>query len=177
VVENIHKLLKPIVSRFCEIYVPQIIVFDKEGGKNKFINLHQYQIDPSPFPPPPSSGGDPPNKNDKMDYIHSKILPCSGEGPGSKIEIRPPADWANMVDCFYERGISAIDILDYLKTMGEESVLKETVYSYEFINSIELEFHKLKGNYKNEKLLMFRILWFIHNQIKAVVGATSIPSK
>jgi len=173
VVENIHKLLKPIVSRFCEIYVPQIMIFDKEVGKNKFINLHQYQIDPSPFPPPtpPSSGGDPPNKNDKMDYIHSKILPCSGEGSGSKIEIRTPADWTNMVDCFYERGISAIDILAYLKTMSEGSVLKETVYSYEFINSIELEFHKLKGDYKNEKLLMFRILWFIHNQLKAVAGA------
>lgn len=172
VVENIHKLLKPIVSRFCEIYVPGIMVFDRELDKSKFINLHQYQIS---TPPPPT--GETQSNNDKMDYIHSKILPCleSGKSPVIKCEYRTPAEWTNMVDCFYEKGISAIDILTYLKNKNEGNeidFLKETVYSCDFINSIELEFHKIKGNYKNEKLLMFRILWFIHNQLKA-----SEPSK
>lgn len=184
VVENIHKLLKPIVSRFCEIYVPQIIVFDKENGKSKFINLHQYQLDsspssPSPHPTPPSTE-ETSVKNVKIDYIHSKILTSfptclkGGEKPVLKSETRTPAEWTNMVDCFYERGISAIDILDYLKNTNVGDDLKETVYSDEFISFIELEFHKLKGNYKNEKLLMFRILWFIHNQLKVVGVPPSI---
>jgi Cdc6-like AAA superfamily ATPase len=38
VVENKHKLLNPILSRFCEIYVPEYV----ENGK--IVNLHQYVL-------------------------------------------------------------------------------------------------------------------------------------
>lgn len=38
VVEDKYKLLKPILSRFCEIYVPLPIIH------NKVINLHQYEV-------------------------------------------------------------------------------------------------------------------------------------
>ena len=38
VVENKHKLLNPILSRFCEIYVPEYI----ENGN--IVNLHQYVL-------------------------------------------------------------------------------------------------------------------------------------
>jgi hypothetical protein len=68
---------------------------------------------------------------------------------------KTPADWTNMVDRFYEKGISAINIMEYLKS-GKGN------YSSKSIDSIELEFHKIKGNYKNEKLLMFQMLWTIH---------------
>ena len=40
IVENKHKLLNPILSRFCEIYVPEYI--DPSTGKR--LNLHQLQI-------------------------------------------------------------------------------------------------------------------------------------
>lgn len=39
VVENKHKLLNPILSRFCEIYVPDIL--DKDGNS---VNLHKRKI-------------------------------------------------------------------------------------------------------------------------------------
>ena len=39
IVENKHKLLNPIVSRFCEIYVPEHIV------DGKIVNLHQYTLE------------------------------------------------------------------------------------------------------------------------------------
>ena len=39
IVENKHKLLNPILSRFCEIYVPEIY----ENGH--VLNLHKYKID------------------------------------------------------------------------------------------------------------------------------------
>jgi hypothetical protein len=183
VVENIHKLLKPIVSRFCEIYVPQIMVFNKDDEKSTFINLHQYQIE---CPSNNITGTDSQRNDKKMEEIHNKITSggihnkitsggihnnitsggihnniTSGgihnniTSGGIQGENKTPADWTNMVDYFYENGISAIDILTYLKN-------REDKYPRESIHSIELEFHKIKGNYKNEKLLMFRILWFIH---------------
>ena len=40
VVENKHKLLNPILSRFCEIYIPEPI--DNEGN---FVNLHQTHLE------------------------------------------------------------------------------------------------------------------------------------
>jgi len=181
VVENIHKLLKPIVSRFCEIYVPQIMVFNKETDKTEFINLHQYQIEQTVNTSYPRLH----QSNRKMEEIHNKItgglyhkttqecdnVPTSwtlDTSPEYKINptnslrsfsgffnIKSPAELTYMVDYFYEIGISAIDIMAYLKS-------KEDEYTYESVSSIELEFHKMKGNYKNEKLLMFRMLWFIH---------------
>jgi GTPase SAR1 family protein len=38
IVENKNKLLNPILSRFCEIYIPEYVL------DGKFVNLHQYSI-------------------------------------------------------------------------------------------------------------------------------------
>ena len=38
IAEDKYKLMKPILSRFCEIYIPEPFV------NNKSINLHQYNI-------------------------------------------------------------------------------------------------------------------------------------
>lgn len=38
IVENKYKLLNPIISRFCSIYIPEHII------DNKIVNLHKYQI-------------------------------------------------------------------------------------------------------------------------------------
>jgi hypothetical protein len=190
VVENIHKLLKPIVSRFCEIYVPQIMVFNKETHRNEFINLHRYQIKESPerttanqlikdgvvsyFSGRHSRDESKKQKGgslgetdvslqmtglsgiewQKIEEIHEGITGAKN-GMEENTTYKTPADWTNMVDRFYEKGISAINIMEYLKS-GKGN------YSSKSIDSIELEFHKIKGNYKNEKLLMFQMLWSIH---------------
>jgi DNA polymerase III delta prime subunit len=137
VVENIHKLLNPIVSRFCEIYVPEILT-NNEGDNHRFINLHTQQIN---------------NTIDELDLVHDKEkLNLIKE----KINIeengitKTPGEWIDIIDCFYENGISVLDILSYLKT------IKTTLYD---INSIEFNFHKIKRNYRSEKLLMFQVLW------------------
>ena len=137
VVENIHKLLNPIVSRFCEIYVHEILT-NMEGNNHQFINLHTKQIN---------------NTIDELDIIHNKEkLNLIKE----KINIeedgitKTPGEWIDIIDCFYENGISVLDILSYLKP------IKTTLYD---INSIEFNFHKIKRNYRSEKLLMFQVLW------------------
>ena len=44
VVENKHKMLNPILSRFCEIYVPDNL--DENG---EILNLHQYHLNFYPW--------------------------------------------------------------------------------------------------------------------------------
>jgi hypothetical protein len=160
-------------------------VFNNKTDKSEFINLHQYQIEQSRnmsepvvqwsatkeneritganksqtvdegwglrgnlgFPTDDQILLSATKENKKMKEIHNKVT----SNPAGKI----PSDWTNMADYFYEKGISAIDIMMYLKSREDE-------YPHNSISSIELEFHKIKGNYKNEKLLMFRMLWFIH---------------
>jgi len=167
VVENIHKLLNPIVSRFCEIYVPETVVYNNNSPPNieplyepfsgsssiNFVNFYQLELQ---------------NTIDKLEIEHKtkkKLLiieklkknvnNVGEQNQNLPIEIlsninKTPAEWINIVDFFYENGISALDIIEYL----EENKL--------ITNEMLLDFHKIKGNYRNEKLLMFRILWLIN---------------
>lgn len=62
VVENKHKLLNPILSRFCEIYVPECM----QNGK--IINLHQYHLN--------EKFGKDDTKEEFSEFITSKMLQC-----------------------------------------------------------------------------------------------------
>lgn len=158
VVENIHKLLNPIVSRFCEIYVPEIIMYDKNkplsqnvNPTTQFINFYQLEIQRN------VDELDIEHKNQKRMLIVDKLKKLVENNDNQKEHIEPlnsidsktPAEWINIIECFYENGISALDIIDYL----EEFQL--------LTNEMLLDFHKIKGNYRNEKLLMFRVLWML----------------
>ena len=57
IVENKHKLLNPILSRFCEIYVPEYI------ENSKIENLHQRLIESNIEP----------LKNESIEWIDNKI--------------------------------------------------------------------------------------------------------
>ena len=91
IVENKHKLLNPILSRFCEIYVPEYI----ENGK--VINLHKLNMkyeNQSVF------------AND--DWIHTKMTKFINEN----------IDHSHMVDLaveFYENGMSCLDFIKWIE--------------------------------------------------------------
>jgi DNA polymerase III delta prime subunit len=131
IVENKNKLLNPILSRFCEIYVPEYI----ENGK--IINLHQHSIcrnfDISSIQ----------NNNDwireKMEYLnnyeidHSSITEIANE--------------------FYEKGLSCLDLIKWVNTTDLiEELDKSTVC---------ICFDKIKSEYRCEKLLLLYILDFM----------------
>ena len=90
IVENKHKLLNPILSRFCEIYVPEHI----ENGK--LVNLHeqsvnwQYRIE---------------NKTEKLAWIDQKIR----DTPQTHI------GFVNLAKQFYEKGYSCLDFIQWIK--------------------------------------------------------------
>jgi len=130
IVENKHKLLDPIVSRFCEIYVPEYII------DGKTVNLHQYTLeknmDLSEF------------KNTKMTWIKEYL-------DKSNIDTNRVASDASIE--IYEKGYSCIDIMDYIQQSDEWS-------NYEKSN-IMMCFHKIKSEFRCEKMLMMYMLNFI----------------
>jgi len=119
VVENKHKLLNPILSRFCEIYIPE--QFDANG---KIRNLHQMQLDRIYGPD---------NNRHRMEWLSSRL------GGGSKTY----AEWVDLVTEAYERGISCLDVIEWIKC----SNLPEK-------HEMVMRFQNRKAEFRCEKMLM-----------------------
>lgn len=128
IVQNKHKLLNPILSRFCEIHVPDYM----ENGK--VLNLHQYDLKKKFDFKSHESG--------KKYYISNKLVNLE-----KNINHKLLFDIAND---FYENGISCIDLMNYIENSNDWS--KENVTKY------MLEFFKIKSEFRCEKLLMLYIL-------------------
>jgi len=131
IVENKNKLLNPILSRFCEIYVPEYI----ENGK--IINLHQYSI----------------HKNFNIDSLQGK-LSCIDEKMEYlyKYEIDHSV-LTELANEFYENGLSSLDLIDWVNST-DRIVDSEK-------STICICFDKIKSEYRCEKLLLLYIFDFI----------------
>ena len=132
VVENKHKMLNPILSRFCEIYIPDNV--DKNG---KLQNLHQYHLEQV-------YGKD----TQYIDWFNNKI--------GKQFD-KTDQDWVNISNDIYNNGYSAIDFINWIKQQNTFSKLQ--------ISEIVMHFHKIKSEYRNEKLLLLTIFVFIKNHL------------
>lgn len=132
IVENKHKLLNPILSRFCEIYVPEYIV----GGK--VINLHQYQID--------SHMDISSYENKKYMWFIEKI-PAVGSRPTQSCLIDLSTE------C-YEKGISCLDVMNFIERCE--------FWNKKDITQFQMVFYNIKSEYRCEKLLLFYILDLIY---------------
>ena len=111
VVENKHKMLNPILSRFCEIYVPEYM-----DGNANIINLHQI--------------------------IGENLDKTTNE-------------WLDIITNAYEAGYSCIDLIQWIKLTR---LLSDSRRS-----DVVMYFHKIKAEYRNEKLLMLCILDYMQN--------------
>ena len=114
IVENKHKLLNPILSRFCEIYVPEHI----EDGK--LVNLHEESITSL------YSISD----NEKTDcWITTKLLETPKTHNG----------FVNLARDFYEMGYSCLDFIRWVKANPQISNVDKTSVCICF-DKIKLEF-------------------------------------
>ena len=126
VLDNKDKLLQPILSRFCMLFVPnprihneKINLFDNNSNVNKL----KMQI-----------------KNEKMAYLKKKLKKCNLN------------ELIKIVSNLYEKGINALDILEYINETVEDNEKKYLMLIY---------FNKIKKEFRNEKLLMFYICYFM----------------
>lgn len=130
VVENMNRLLNPILSRFCAIYVPEYRV------DGKIVNLHRHFL------------------QKKYDFDHSgrktdlnakmtQYFADNTEGSPPKI--------SELASNLYENGYSCIDVIEWI----DENIdpVKRS--------KITMEFHKIRKEYRCEKMLIFYMLIMI----------------
>jgi DNA polymerase III delta prime subunit len=133
IVEDKYKLLKPILSRFCEIFVPEPIV------NNKVVNLHKYAIKET-------FGLDKLAKN-KYENIKREL-------DGNKNKEYTLVELVDLCTKFYEKGYNSLDIIKYIEMSPPSRISDEK--KYEFM----ITFNKIRKEFRNEKLLMLFILHF-----------------
>jgi replication-associated recombination protein RarA len=91
VVENKNKLLNPILSRFCDVFVPEPVI------GNKSVNLHQYVL--------------------SQQFVQEEDIALetldSALGTLSRI---PTKDMMEIVNRLYESGISCLDLMRWIES-------------------------------------------------------------
>ena len=130
IVEDKYKLLKPILSRFCEIYIPE------PEYKGKIINLYKYNLDET-FKLTNI-------KNTRSEWLKKELLK----------PITLDTDLIAFVTKLYEKGYSALDVIKLL----EDGVVfqLDDKKRYELL----VAFNKVRKEFRNEKLLILFILNF-----------------
>lgn len=132
VVENKHKLLNPILSRFCEIYVPEYM--DPAG---QIQNLHQVKLT-SIFGPPP----------DLSPWFKRELLDTVGQTVPTHKEL---IDLATKI---YEMGYSCLDLLAWLNQSTEARTRWTDIQRADST----LHFQNIKSEFRCEKLLLLTML-------------------
>jgi DNA polymerase III delta prime subunit len=158
IVENKNKLLNPILSRFCEIYVPELV----ENGS--VVNLHRHGLDKK-YPVKQRLHewlrtteiiADPTSKTQKEGAEASQNTSSRiNEGVvGAEASLRTLVSLQDLAAKCYEEGLSCLDIIQWLDQCPLDIIRK---------TQIKMEFHKLRGEFRCEKMLMFILLYKIRN--------------
>jgi replication-associated recombination protein RarA len=140
IIEDKYNLLKPILSRFCEIYVPE-----PECNK-EIINLYKYNINEI-FKMNET-------KAQHLDKLKKTIEKTMGNGSNTKIALNDLIIFSLKL---YEKSYNAMDIIELLET-NKLSIDKMTnEKKYELL----ITFNKVRKEFRNEKLLILFILNFL----------------
>jgi DNA polymerase III delta prime subunit len=136
-VEDKNKLLRPILSRFCEIYIPE---------PENIINLYQYNnsliFNTQDY------------KVKRLDYLKRNIQQniLINQNLNDDFEITENELFEFIIK-IYEKGYSALDVIELIENnlieMNEDR-------KYEIL----ITFVKIKKEFRNEKMLLFFIINF-----------------
>lgn len=184
IVENKYKLLNPILSRFCEIYVPDKTTVT-QTHQLKYTSMHQTGVEST-------YGMEDLKRTDRCAVLDSELKPimlaflAGDEGAiveqGIKKEreliaegaIRDrgaegldanPSGGANLglawfmryANRLYESGISCLDLIKYL----EEDLGVDTEAKRRLTITLNFCFNKIKGEYRCEKMALFYLFDYL----------------
>jgi replication-associated recombination protein RarA len=134
IVEDKYKLLKPILSRFCEIYVAEPVI----AGKT--VNLYKHNLNEvykfKDF------------KTSRIEWLKKELSKINNGIQYNKI-IEIPTK-------LYEKGYSGLDIIQLIENNNLFTKLSD-VKRYELL----FAFNKIKKELRNEKILIMFILNFL----------------
>ena len=136
VAEDKYNLMKPILSRFCEIYVPEPVI------NGTIVNLYKYNLN-NLF-----------NMKDvkmtRLEALKKELLKTMNK----KITIDK---LMTLCSKLYEKGYSGLDIIQLL----ENHKFLETTMSVEKRYELLIAFNRVRKEFRNEKLLILFILNFV----------------
>jgi GTPase SAR1 family protein len=136
IVEDKYKLLKPILSRFCEIYISE----PKHDGN--IINLYKYNL----------------NETFKMKELKTTRQEWLKKELG-KEKLTTSSQLILLSTKLYEKGYTGIDLFTLIETHKfMDSSTLTTERKYEFL----IAFNRVRKEFRNEKLLILFILNFVY---------------
>jgi replication-associated recombination protein RarA len=136
IAEDKYNLMKPILSRFCEIYVPEPVINDNP------INLYKFNLDKvfnlSNI------------KQQRFELLKKELL----KSVNKNISLE---NLMKLCTKLYEKSYSALDIIHLL----ENSKIMDSSITNEKRYELLICFNRVRSQFRNEKLLMLFILHFI----------------
>ena len=136
VAEDKYNLMKPILSRFCEIYVPEPVI------NGAIVNLYKYNLNNLFNMKDVKTARLEALKKELLKTVNKKITIDKLMGLCSKL---------------YEKGYSGLDIIQLL----ENHKFLETSLSVEKRYELLIAFNRVRKEFRNEKLLILFILNFV----------------
>lgn len=132
IVDNKHKLLMPILSRFCEIYIPEYI----DEITKEPMNLHQYSIQ---------------RIIPAKEYYDSRFQTLCDNL--KEIPTRHDA-FVKLCNHLYDLGYSCLDIMKWLNSSVDFTEKDKAEWN--------IVFNKIKAEYRCEKLLMLYMFDYVY---------------
>jgi len=136
VAEDKYNLMKPILSRFCEIYIPNPVI------NNNIINLYKYNLN--------ETFNTKDIQSSRLEWLKKELLKIVNK----KININ---DLMLICTKLYEKSYSGMDVLQLL----ENHRFLESIISTEKRYELLFAFNKTRKEFRNEKLLLLFMLNFI----------------
>ena len=144
IVEDKYKMLKPILSRFCEIYIPE------PEYNGKIINLYKYNLGQT------FKMGD--IKAKRVEWLRDELDKVFLKGNSIS-----ESSLLNLVTKLYEKSYSALDIIQMLE--DGQILVADSNKQYELL----IAFNKVRKEFRNEKLLLLFVLNFIYLDTQIVL--------
>ena len=141
VIEDKYKLLKPILSRFCEIYVPELMI------KTSIVNLH--------------------NMDEESYHLVSlqKEVKKYIDGLGIMLDAPSHVNHANIIKKntefalkLYEKGFNGLDLISLIE---RNMITGKNIMNHEKKFEFLITFNKIRKEFRNEKTLLLFILHFM----------------
>jgi DNA polymerase III delta prime subunit len=129
IVEDKYNLLKPILSRFCEIYVPEPLI------NGSVVNLYKYNL--------AETFNMKTIKNNRLDLLKKEI-------GSQKFDTITTGDLISFCGKLYEKGYSGLDIIQLLENPRflDQSITNDRRYE------LLIAFSRVRKEFRNEKLMM-----------------------
>lgn len=136
VAEDKYNLMKPILSRFCEIYVPEPVI------NGAIVNLYKYNLN--------NLFNMKDVKTGRLDTLKKELV----KSMNKKITLE---QLMALCSKLYEKGYSGLDIIQLL----ENHKFLESSFTIEKRYELLIAFNRVRKEFRNEKLLILFILNFV----------------